>query len=338
MKKSLLIGLMLLSGVIAVAQSNYKEGYVITLQGDTLWGEIDYRGSRTMRNICRFKQNNSITEFTPNDITAYRFINSKYFVAREVDGKKHFLEFLIKGKLNLYTYDDLYYVEKEDIPLTLLPYEKGKTYKEDGKEYFYKQTQLKGRLVYYTQDAPQLQQEISNITEPSDKNLIQIAKNYHDAVCKDEACIIFEKKLPPVRVKAEIIAQGYKYRKINDIVAFYGALLHFWLPRQNENLYIKTGFITGEFEKERLYRIPLQAEYVAFPTWKIRPFVSGGYDVYINAGGLIFSAGTGFLYTKNKFSVSLSYELETEPLFGVFPFPTHNLLGHSLSLGVGYTF
>lgn len=341
MKKYLLTGLMLLFFVVASAQSNYKEGYVITLQGDTLWGEIDYRGNHTMRNICRFKQNDNITEFSPNDIAAYRFTDSKYFVSREIDGKKHFLEFLIKGELNLYTLGDLYYIETEDKPLVLLPYEKGKTYKKDGKEYFVKPTQLKGRLTYYTQDAPQLKSKIEKIQEPTPQNLIKIAKEYHDIVCTTgEECIVFEKKLPPVRVKTEIIAQGYKPSGYNGIVAYYGALLHIWMPRQSEKLYFKTGFITGEFETERLYRVPLQFEYVFYPKWKMRPFVAGGGNIHFNKynGFMPVAYAAGLLYTtrNNKFSASFYYELETEPL--VFFIPSFNLMGHSLSLGVGYTF
>ena len=349
MKKYYILSIVLLQVISAFSQSNYEPGYVITLQGDTLYGEIDYRENRTMRRICRFKTNGNVTEFTPNDITAYRFIDSKYFVSREIDGQKHFFEFLVKGQLNLYALGNLFYIEKENEPLILLPYEKGKTYNKDGKEYFINPgTQLRGRLTYYMQDAPQLQAEINSIGEPTPRNLIKIAKNYHNMVCTTgEECIVFEKKMPPVRVKVELVAQGYRFfnymispieeEQQDDFtilseyqnIAHFGALLYIGMPRQSENLYFKTGFFAGITKTERLFKVPLQFQYVFFPKWKVRPFLSGGYNFYyIGEPGLprSLTCSAGLLYAgpKNKLFSSLFYDID--------------LFGHSLSLGIGYTF
>jgi hypothetical protein len=98
-KKGLVFWVWLISTGFLYAQNDFNPGYVITIKGDTLFGKIDYRGDLYMKSICRFMTaENTINEYTPHDILAYRFIDSKYYISREVDGKSVFLEYLIKGK------------------------------------------------------------------------------------------------------------------------------------------------------------------------------------------------------------------------------------------------
>ncbi len=88
--------------VILNAQTDFRAGYIIGNIGDTLYGEIDYRGDFWMSQICRFKaDDNSIRAYSPQDIKAFRFIDSKYFISQEINNNKVFLEFLISGKVNI---------------------------------------------------------------------------------------------------------------------------------------------------------------------------------------------------------------------------------------------
>lgn len=44
-----------------------------------------------MGQVCKFqKAENEVKEFTPDEIESFRFIDSKYFVSRDIDGKKGF--------------------------------------------------------------------------------------------------------------------------------------------------------------------------------------------------------------------------------------------------------
>ena len=64
------------------AQTDFKSGYIIDLKGDTIFGQIDYRGDVLMSKVCKFKDDqDKITEFAPNEIAAFRFTDSKYYVA-----------------------------------------------------------------------------------------------------------------------------------------------------------------------------------------------------------------------------------------------------------------
>jgi len=181
----ILFGL-LLSTEILNAQSDFRSGYIIKTTGDTIFGKIDYRGDLFMSRLCKFKDiDNSITEYSPNDIEAFRFLDSKYYVSRTIDNNKSFMEYLIKGKVNIYYMRDdkggHYYIDKEDVRLTEIPYEEGIKY-VDNKQVFYESTKHIGFLKYYMQDAPELQTRIQSVKKPDHQNLIKLAEDYHNAV------------------------------------------------------------------------------------------------------------------------------------------------------------
>ncbi len=142
-KSLVLFGLIISTGVLH-AQRDFRPGYIIKNSGDTLYGKIDYRNDLLMSSVCTFKANdNTINEFLPKDILAYRLIDSKYYISREVNGKSVFLEYLIKGKVNIYYLrddtGDHYFLDKEGVKLTEIPYEEGIKY-IDNKEVFFKST------------------------------------------------------------------------------------------------------------------------------------------------------------------------------------------------------
>jgi len=149
-----------------------------------------------MGEVCRFRTNDREDElkYSPYDIAAYRFNESKYFVSKEVNGAQVFLEFLIKGQINIYYLRDYkgdhYFLEKVDNPIIELPYEEGIKYVDDKKVFFRTKKHI-GLLTYYMQDAPEFQSRINEIGKPGHESLIKLSEDYHDKVCKDRACIIY---------------------------------------------------------------------------------------------------------------------------------------------------
>src|SRR5690606_8936442 len=72
-KKTIILALCL-SAHMASAQADFRPGYVIKAPGDTLYGEIDYRGDLLMGSVCRFRNEHKETkDYTPHDIFAFRF-------------------------------------------------------------------------------------------------------------------------------------------------------------------------------------------------------------------------------------------------------------------------
>ena len=85
------------------AQRDFRKGYIITNQQDTIYGWIDYRGDVRNAKVCLFRKTETdpSMDYMPLDIAAYRFINSKYYVSRDVGDeyapKQVFLEYLVNG-------------------------------------------------------------------------------------------------------------------------------------------------------------------------------------------------------------------------------------------------
>lgn len=332
--KNLLFFALLIATSSLNAQTDFRPGYVIKNSGDTLYGMIDYRGDQLMSGFCTFKTSeNVVNEFTPKDILAYRFTDSKYYVTREIDGRKIFLEYLIKGKVNMYYMRDAngdhYYLDRDNIKISELPYEEG--IKWVGKEQvFYKTNKHIGLLYYYMQDAPEFKSQIDRIIKPEHKNLVKLAEDYHNAVCKGESCIVYEKAQPLLKINLEMVGGMVNYETIDDLNdKFYfqgGVLAHFWIPRLNEKFFIKTGFLYSQIEdldgkKYNYFIIPAHIGYLAPKAYRIRPTLSIGMLSPSYSGGLIVKL--------NK-SISIGVQSWMNFNYDKFPFIPSTLYSYSL--------
>lgn len=180
------------------AQINFRPGYIINNDGDTVYGEIDLRPELLMAQSCHFRnQDLTITkDFFPNDLLGYRFIDGKYFISREISGKRVFLEFLIRGKISVFylrdTLGDHYYLEKEGYEFAELPYEDRIIYKDISPSTYKSWTHI-AMLNLYMQDAPSMKDKIKGTGKPTHQNLTRLARSYHQIVCKGIPCIVYGK-------------------------------------------------------------------------------------------------------------------------------------------------
>jgi hypothetical protein len=329
------------------AQPNFKFGYIIKPDGDTTYGDIDYRGDLMMGEVCRFKPKGQaeIIKYSPNDIIAFRFIDSKYYISHEVKGKKIFLEFLIKGRVNIYyvrdSNGDHYYIEKEGMRMTEIPYEEGVRYKDDV-AYQYESKKHIGILNIYMKDAPGFQSRIADIKKPQHDNLIKLAEDYHNKVCEGDKCIIFEKKLPAFKVDFEITGGIIEYSNPNIEKRKYfqsGVLAYIWMPRTNENLFFRTGVLYVKIkldgENRVFYKVPLQLEYV-YPTGKIKPKAAIGININNPLfHSISFAGGVNMkLIGAIKFSLNCDFEFLPQQYVGYIP---GKFLSYSILAGIYFT-
>jgi hypothetical protein len=294
--------------LITVAQTNYRPGYVILSLNDTLVGKIDYRGDLFMGEICRFKKSDNIEEiiYRPTDILGYRFDEGRFFISRELNGKKVFLEYLLKGKVSIYYYrdskEDHYYIEKDGVGLSEINYHEAIRY-ENETPYLVKSTAYIGLLSYYMQDAPEFRQRITNFGIPEHKSLIKLAKDYHNIMCKDTQCIVYEEKLQRKFLLEPYVGIG-KIKLVDGFSKEFGINMSVWLPRVNENLYFKSGVMYGNVNSFQIFEVPLQLQYLH------------------SYGRFIPNAGYGI----NLYMLSLAENLEDVP--GMFFLPQINLGFH----------
>lgn len=332
------------------AQTDFRPGYVIKATGDTLYGEIDYRGDITMQSLCRFRicKDSAESRFSPNDIIAYRFDDDKYYVSKKVEGRYVFLEYLVNGKISIYyTRDsegDHYYIEKKGLGLSLLPYEEGIRY-INNKPYEYQSTQHMRILRDYTQDAPELRNRIRSLKKPGYHNLTKLAEEYQNAVSRDEKCTIYAKKIPLINLSFEPVVGMVKYNSSDKYKVEPGIFVYLWAPHTNEKLYFKTGVIynrlTTEAENVDIYKIPFQIQYL-YPSGIVRPKLSLGFNFYTvklsdfnnKTYTLSINAGLNYPVSKN-ISLTTNFNADFIPIIYTILYDyKFSIVSYSFNLGV----
>ncbi|OON69109.1 porin family protein [Hymenobacter sp. CRA2] len=115
MKHTLLTGLLCVGSALAVqAQSDFRPGYIVQPAGDTLRGEVDYRGAQRSSRLARFRPSASgaVTEYQPEQLRGYGFPGSRAYESHEVVAdssnrrQRYFLEVLAVGKASVYSLRD----------------------------------------------------------------------------------------------------------------------------------------------------------------------------------------------------------------------------------------
>lgn len=334
----------------ANAQFDYRPGYIITHDNDTIEGKILYSGDNNLCSRCKFK-NDSIKKniYSPATLKAYRFIEGRYFVSKKVDNQIVFLELLIDGELDVFYYrnsagNDVYYIERDTIPLTELKYEEKILYRPDGTMYESKSKRHQAIIKYCTADAPSLADNIDDIEEPKHENLISIVKQYHDVVCDGNNCIVYSKEIPAIKIYLEPILgiQNITPNEEDTIIdksyLSTGVLAHFWLPRENEKLYFKTGLIYSRYEytnsHKHLAKIPVCLE-VQTQRGINMPRISYGINYYLNSE-ITVSCNLGIVSKiNNKWRLSVAVDLEFDQYTLFFP---DNFLAYSIHSGIIYKF
>jgi hypothetical protein len=345
--KNLFLSLLLVMFSFALnAQSNYRPGHIVTLSGETVFGQINFIGERVDFKL----ENDIVTRYRPTDIKAFGFTGGEQFVSKEInDTTTHFLEILIEGKLTIYLRQDNdgdhFYASKEDGKIIVIPYEeriiasdRGNEYRTGSKRHIYVLNEL-------TKDAPQLREQINSMKKPTAVNLVDIAKRYHEAVSEDngENYVIFKQPLPSYKIRGELTCGYYDVigtNKDNLNHFMLGAKINLWLPKEDGNVFFKIGILYSPMDDGgQIYRIPFQIEY-QMVLGKLNPSVGIGVnaivqksDKFLHGDVFLPTASFGLSTDLNEnMSLSLHYGLETG--IGLFP----KFLTQFFALSLAYTF
>jgi len=356
MKKVIFFIVLLACSNLLSAQDDFRPGYIISLSGDTTYGEIDSRGDIKLATYCIFRNgmNSESVVFKPEDISGYGITEGKVYISQSLPGKgPRFLEYLVNGKLSLYYYregkGDHYLIKKEGDTIRELPAKKD-LIEIDGIKYHRTSKELIYLLAVMTQEAPQVRDKIKYIDVPKQKPLIDLVVSYHNAVCTDEKCIVYSKSQKTKLYIQPVAGILHYIGNTGETLFEYGAYINYWLPLVNERIYIKTGFTissigenqdffysyksTEKIYSENIIKLPVQIMYLS-PGGSIRPEFSAGPCVY-----LLKEYGRTKPYFRLLFSGGLNIKLKDEIyLFtganiGRTPFYTNNTYFGSYSFSV----
>ncbi|MBO4590455.1 MAG: hypothetical protein J5698_05740 [Bacteroidaceae bacterium] len=226
MKKAVLIVCSLFFGVaLSMAQTNPKPGYIVTNEGDTIRGMVDFRTNDIMSKRCDFQANGEgeFKTYVPGEIRSFRFDhNGKYFVSRRFeingDSQLYFAEFMVEGLMNLYCiadkYAEYFFFEREDGEMAQLTSRSllSSSSIEDVKGDLEEKKEQHGKVKLLLQDSWKAVEDM-NKTDLSRKQLVKTVRDYHNDVCTDgSSCMIYEYKEESDKIRTHLKAfAGYDY-------------------------------------------------------------------------------------------------------------------------------
>lgn len=287
--------LSLFFSLLGFSQNHYFPGTIYFHNGDSLQTSIFYGGDNEMLTTCRYKIQGTSNEYTAKQIKAFRFTNGRYFVSLEYNHQPVFFEYVVNGKLNIYqrveSNSPIYYVQNRNGKIERLDYSERyiKTNDKHGKYVHFKSKKHIGTLKYVMRDEPSMVEQLTDIDKPNRKNLIDIAKTYHDKICEGEKCIIYYKEKESFYVNPFISFGSMKYKVHKEWINELSLGGLFWLPTINENLYLKVGFtklllINYDYQGEMIVYRPNVAE----PKYDLHDLEHG---IFLN---LMYSKDLGF--------------------------------------------
>jgi hypothetical protein len=111
--------LVLTCPILSLAQADFRPGYIVSLTGDTLRGELTYSGAQRSALVCRFRPAPTApaTSYNAGQLRGYGFPGNKVYEARALSRpdssgyvlppRPVFLEVLTAGPVTLYYYQNL---------------------------------------------------------------------------------------------------------------------------------------------------------------------------------------------------------------------------------------
>jgi hypothetical protein len=325
------------------SQTSFRPGYYITWENDTIFGLIDYRGEVRNSSFCSFKQEETSEpkRYEPSEIQAYRFIDSKYYISRSItlqgQEKQVFLEFLVNGITNLYFYRDInhysYFIEDKNGEWLELTNEVITEHRDGKGEINRNSNRYIGLLKATFSDSPDIQPHIDRASL-AHKSLINLTKTYHDFVCTDdEECIIYEKKLPLMKVRiAPVVRSGVAFLSFIEGInsnynfnpQFYpsaGFLLNATLPRINEKLSFEVELDVNSYNFHGSYE-------------EQNRMIMEYYDAYIDIISLQPSLAVKYTFLTRKIKPTISAGVSTE----IFVSTEQNIVTVKMHSDTIYTF
>lgn len=347
------------------SQALFRPGFVITLDKDSLLGEIEEQPLQHNYNDIEFKnQSGEITSFKPKDILEFGINGARRYKSIKVDSNIYFLNVLFEGKVGLYTLindhgEFTFFLDKSGLGIREITYTEEIQRSNINQYVTYnkvKSTKHFGILSLYMADAKYTLKKIPDIKKPTENNLLKLLQSYHNEVCPEDKCYIFIDPTPKHKIIGEPTIFLMKHnisspRNHNDFVIHYGGNVYVQFPRTNRYSGLRVGLALGQRDYINISnksnsiifaRVSIHGM-LLYPTGIVRPKASLGFDIHnprqLGLGGMV---GVNVQVTR-KMAISINYD---KFLFGLFS--NSNGFGSreetvafnpsSLSLGVAFDF
>jgi hypothetical protein len=350
--------LVLLTVKMAFAQQDYEPGFLVTWQNDTIHGEGMVLRSH-LELLFRPNNETSFRRFSPLEAKQFRANNGRFYVSKEIldqDGevRPYFLEFLLDGKVELYTITkgSRFFIERDEDQLVELISNKIK-YLAQGHDVFLRVDKtFVGYLKFYMHEAPDLFPRIEAITAVSRKNIHSLVSDFNLRFEEEKPFINYDRIKMLRQYKLEVVGGINKHNSY--LSNHYGLVLHVSQPLISERFFIKGGIVYGgtphSEKKAKYWSRPWNRWIIEEEPEHTFAFPLGIYYVF-GRGKLRSVAGVGFLsvhWLTSNMQLGLSYRI-TEKLelginsyldgivsLGGHPQYFNNNMAWSASAGISY--
>lgn len=164
------------------AQTDFVEGYIVKITGDTLLGHLDQRLDFYNYQSCVFKEpGQKENEYFPQDLLAFGYKNGKHFVSQIKED--FFVEAIITGKMSLFRDSKGFFVTKEDELIDLVVEKKEVTI--DNMPYMKDVSRWKNYLAYLAADCDLNLYVYLEEMDYSKNDLVNFVKRYNQCVLAD---------------------------------------------------------------------------------------------------------------------------------------------------------
>ncbi len=92
-------------------QNDFRNGFIITNDNDTIRGQLDYRSNSKNYESCIFKSEEGEKKYYPSQIKGFGYVDDKFFSSQIL--KDSFVEVLIRGEISLYKSREMYHIKKD---------------------------------------------------------------------------------------------------------------------------------------------------------------------------------------------------------------------------------
>lgn len=197
-----LLFLFFLNGTV-IAQSRLESGTVFFENGDSLQVSIDIIKTENNFKYCYFRIEGSKEEqaLLAEDITGFMLDIGRRFISKTIKLEGEIItviaEYLVDGINSLLVFrnstEEYFILITPRKPDMIITHELQDAQLETGEDVKIKSNRYIGLLKYQMDDTPLLHPRINSMTL-SQKNLVNLSREYHDLVCTTgEKCIVYKK-------------------------------------------------------------------------------------------------------------------------------------------------
>ena len=281
---------------------NFVPAYVINHQGDTVRGFIDYNSSVVKAVTYRQTQDGDSKTYQIADVKGFGIVNGKSFQVKTlpINAAKTevFAEVLVRGKANLYRYDNSFFIEKDTTIRALTQSTRDvKTGAQTTGQYQHVSKQYAGILNLLFLDCPGMSQDAMAVNL-NERELTKITTRYNR--CKGESYEAVKSGIPSFRVGFTAFV-GYDVTSFSFTTASFQSIRN---PESNATSSAPTIGVGAIFsnprEADRLFAtVDLQLSKMTFD-----------YSSSTRLGNVVYDDEYALSFTKLRIPIGLKYVLK----------------------------